>query len=90
MRSSPPDPLPCPSTMQPTYDAVVALTDGFCRDHLTEVSRSRASHDRFTLSQAPKPVGLGAAAHLGLRDHPRIGPTKLPVGQGEPASHDHG
>lgn len=85
-----PRPTGVPKPMQAIYYAVVTLTDAFCRDHLTSEYRSCAGHDRFPLPQAPKPVGHGAAAHLCLRHHPRIGPTQLPVGQGEPASHDHG
>jgi hypothetical protein len=86
-----PRPTAVPKHMQAIYGAVVALTDAFCRDHLTDEYRDLArAMAASTLTQAPKPPGLGAAAHLGLRHHPRIGPTQLPVRQGIPASHDHG
>ena len=63
-----------PKPMQATYDAVAALTDAFCRDHLTgEYPRSRTGHDCCPLTQAPKSVSLGATAHLGLWHHLRIG-----------------
>jgi hypothetical protein len=32
-----------PKSMQATYDAVVALTDAFCRDHLNDEYRDRAT-----------------------------------------------
>ncbi len=33
-----------PKSMQATYDAVVALTDAFCHDHLTDEYREPPPH----------------------------------------------
>ena len=52
--------------MRATYDAVVALTDGFCCDHLNDEYRDLAQAMTAALCRTSKPAGLGAAAHLGL------------------------
>ena len=80
-----------PKSMQATYDAVVALTDAFCRDHLNDEYRDLARAMTAALCRKrPSPLTLGAAAHLGLWHHPCAGPAQLPVGPGEPATYDHG
>ena len=46
--------------MQPTYDAVVALTDAFCRDHLNEEYRDLARAMAAALCRKrPSPLALG-------------------------------
>lgn len=40
-----------PKPMQPTYEAVVALTDAFCRDHLTDEYRDLARTMTAALSR---------------------------------------
>jgi hypothetical protein len=46
--------------MQAIYDAVVALTDAFCRDHLTEEYRDLARSMAASLSRKrPSPLASG-------------------------------
>ena len=46
--------------MQTTYDAVVALTDAFCRDHLTGEYRDLARAMTASLSRKrPSPLASG-------------------------------
>jgi hypothetical protein len=46
--------------MQPTYDAVVALTDAFCRDHLNEEYRDLARAMAVALCRKrPSPLASG-------------------------------
>jgi hypothetical protein len=52
---------PCPTVvpkhMQAIYDAVVALTDAFCRDHLTDEYRNLARAMAASLSRKrPSPL----------------------------------
>ena len=80
-----------PKPMQPTYDAVVALTDAFCRDHLTDEYRDLAREMAASLSRKrPSPLASGQPRTWACGIIHSIGPTQFPVGQGEPASHDHG
>jgi hypothetical protein len=81
-----------PKHMQAIYDAVIALTDAFCREHLTGEYRdlAHAGHGRVPITQPPQPTGLGTAAHRGCGIIHVLGPTHLPVGQGDPALLDHG
>ena len=49
-----------PKPMQATYDAVVALTDAFCRDHLTDEYRDLARTMTASLSRKrPSPLASG-------------------------------
>ena len=49
-----------PKTMQASYDAVVALTDAFCRDHLTDEYRDLARAMTAALSRKrPSPLSSG-------------------------------
>lgn len=49
-----------PKAMQATYDAVVALTDAFCRDHLTNEYRDLARTMAAALSRKrPSPLTSG-------------------------------
>jgi hypothetical protein len=55
-----PRPTAVPKHMQATYDAVVALTDAFCRDHLTEEYRDLARAMAAALSRKrPSPLASG-------------------------------
>jgi Domain of unknown function (DUF6398) len=57
VKSSPPA---VPKHMQKTYDAVVALTDAFCRDHLTGEYRDLARAMTASLSRKrPSPLASG-------------------------------
>jgi hypothetical protein len=69
--------------MQATYDALVALTDGFCRDHLNDEYHDLARAMAAALCRKrPSPLvsGLGAATQLGLRHRLRPGSAQLPIG----------
>ena len=49
-----------PKAMQPTYDAVVALTDAFCRDHLNDEYRDLAQAMAAALCRKrPSPLASG-------------------------------
>ena len=49
-----------PKSMQPAYDAVVALTDAFCRDHLTGEYRDLARAMTAALARKrPSPLSSG-------------------------------
>lgn len=49
-----------PKPMQPTYDAVVALTDAFCRDYLIDEYRDLAREMAAALSRKrPSPLASG-------------------------------
>jgi hypothetical protein len=49
-----------PKAMRPTYDAVVALTDAFCRDHLNEEYRDLARTMAAALCRKrPSPLASG-------------------------------
>ena len=49
-----------PKPLQPTYDAVVALTDAFCRDYLTDEYRDLAREMAAALSRKrPSPLVSG-------------------------------
>ena len=49
-----------PKAMQATYDAVVALTDAFCRDHLNEEYRDLARAMAAALCRKrPSPLASG-------------------------------
>ena len=53
-------PTAVPKHMQTTYDAVVALTDAFCRDHLTGEYRDLAQAMTASLSRKrPSPLASG-------------------------------
>ena len=53
-------PTPVPKHMQTTYDAVVTLTDTFCRDHLTGEYRDLARAMTASLSsKRPSPLAAG-------------------------------
>jgi Domain of unknown function (DUF6398) len=55
-----PRPTAVPKPMQAIYDAVVALTDAFCRDHLTGEYRDLARAMTASLSRKrPSPLALG-------------------------------
>ena len=55
-----PRPNAVPKHMQAVYDAVVALTDAFCRDHLTEEYRDLARAMAAALSRKrPSPLASG-------------------------------
>jgi hypothetical protein len=61
--------------MQATYDAVVALTDAFCHDHLNDEYRDLARAMTAVLCRKrPSPLVSGSYAP-GLRHHLRIRPT---------------
>ena len=57
-----------PKVMRPTYDAVVTLTDMFCREHLDESYRELAQ--RMTASLCRKPVSSEASRRPSCRDRP--------------------
>lgn len=49
-----------PKAIQPTYDAIVALTDAFCRDHLNEEYRDLARAMTAALCRKrPSPLNAG-------------------------------
>ena len=49
-----------PKSMQAIYDAVVALTDGFCRDHLNDEYRDLAQAMTAALCRKrPSPLSSG-------------------------------
>ncbi len=49
-----------PKSMQATYDAVSALTDSFCRDHLNDEYRDLARTMAAALCRKrPSPLGSG-------------------------------
>ncbi len=75
--------------MQAKYNALVVLTDVFCRNHLNEKYRDLA-RAMIAVPQAPKPINFGPARHVGLRHRLYAGPTELPVRQVEPAEYSHG
>ncbi len=53
----PPHSTSVPKAMQATYDAVVALTDAFCRDHLNDEYRDLARAMTATLCRKrPSPL----------------------------------
>ena len=55
-----PRPTAVPKHMQAIYDTVVALTDAFCRDHLTEEYRDLARAMAAALSRKrPSPLASG-------------------------------
>ena len=55
-----PRPAAVPQHMQTIYDAVVALTDAFCRDHLTDEYRDLARAMAAALSRKrPSPLASG-------------------------------
>jgi hypothetical protein len=55
-----PRPTVVPKPMQAIYDAVVALTDAFCRDHLTGEYRALARAMTAALSrERPSPLASG-------------------------------
>jgi hypothetical protein len=77
-----------PKVMQAKYDAVVALTDAFCRDHLNEEYHDLARAMTAALCRKrPSPLAAGQprtwACH---RLH--TGPAQLPVRQVEPAAYE--
>ena len=56
----PPRSTSVPKAMQATYDAVVALTDAFCRDHLNEEYRDLARDMAAALCRKrPSPLAAG-------------------------------
>lgn len=63
--------------MYAAYDVVLAVTDAFCRDNLTDECRDLARAVTTVLSRKrPRPAELREAAHLGLRDHLLLGQLK--------------
>ena len=86
-----PRPTPIPKPMQAIYDTVIALTDAFCRDYLTDEYRDLARAMTATLSRKrPSPLASGQPRTWACGIIHVLGQLKLPVGQGVSASHDHG
>ena len=55
-----------PKAMQATYDAITALTDAFCRDHLNEEYRDLARAMTAALCRK-RPSPLASGQPQGLR-----------------------
>ena len=70
---------PIPATARPAYDAIVGLTDAFCREHLNEEYEVMCRRLAGVLARKrPSPLAQRQAGDLGLRDRPHDRLGQLP------------
>ena len=61
--------------MQATYEAITALTDAFCREHLNEDYAELARRNHPAAPKCSEPARVRLATYLGSRDRLRAPAT---------------